>query len=815
MARVTFKHIIDLIRAGDYSSALKIINRISVINLNIRDNIYYHHLFGEILVRQGDFINAAHYLFQCEKLALESSDNEDLLFNNYLIIRLLCSMTNQPKRAVLIANKIMDLAKKNKEDVSNYQRALRTLAISYIDVGKMKTAEKLFKEAYKLCKNNALFHEQFFLGNDLISYYTKLKNKTEAAYYVEINISLLKDNYPRTKSCIETFHVVQGQFLILANKPNEALQLSNFYLENNTVSAHIKLLFLDIKHEAYIQLNNYAEAYHVLKKIREIETENNNAEKQKIILETQSKYEVEKKESEINKLKELEETKARIFSNITHELRTPLTLISSPLHECLQYEIPSNCKEHIHTAIENSNQMLHLINQLLDISKLDSGLYKPVFNYGDIIQYINTLVNRNISSYSHKTIQLTLNHKISNIYSNFDEDKLGKIVTNLLSNAIKYSPSKCKIKIYTDLLTKENNNSFYFSINDYGMGISSEELPHIFDRFYRGEDNSIKQVIGSGIGLSLVKEFLDLLGGRIQVSSKYQKGTRVEIWVPISDVKFTQNSEISQINSEGNDSKKDIKLEALSLSRKKEKKLILIVEDNAEIAKFLSEIIQHDFDILFANNGKDGFKLTLQNIPDIVISDIMMPVTDGIEMTKMIKSNVIIAHTPVILLSAKSSQEVKNQARSAGADYYFSKPFHPLDIKLTLKNIILQTEKLQKLNDRIVLQGDFKEIEPNTFLNNVFSKVSKNYMNESFKVDVLAKEMNLSTSQFNKKFAKVCTLSPRILIESFRLHKAKEILVNDNKNVSEVAYEVGYKDVATFTRAFKRYFDNLPSDYKR
>lgn len=528
----------------------------------------------------------------------------------------------------------------------------------------------------------------------------------------------------------------------------------------------------------------------------------------------------EQAKAEADNIKDIDDIKSRFFANISHEFRTPLTLIHGPLQQIEEQatgkqkngiaEVPWR---QIKTMKRQTVRLLELVNQLLDLSKLDSGKMKLQIIKGDVVQLLKVLAASFESMAERKQIHYHFHLPEQTTITFFDKDKLEKIVTNLLVNAFKYTPEQGTVSFNAEI----DETKLRLFIDDSGQGISKKELDKIFDRFYQIEGTEDK---GSGIGLALVKELVSLYRGQISVSSEPGKGTRFKVSLPVGKNTFDEK-EI--VYGEWRDNGIQNKLyeeeseyaDALHSVKQSQLPLALIVEDNTDMRHFIYETIEEHYQVMEAANGKEGLEKALAEIPDIIISDVMMPVLDGFKMTEKLKTNERTSHIPIILLTAKAGQQHKVEGLTSGADDYLTKPFDAKELLTRIENLIHQRKLLRKkFAGEIILKPS--EIAVNSadekFLTNVMQAIEKNMGEEDFGVEQLAREVAMSRSQLHRKLIALTNQAPSEVLRNTRLLRAKELLQKKFATPSEVAYKVGFNSHTYFSKCFKEEFGVSPSE---
>jgi len=513
-----------------------------------------------------------------------------------------------------------------------------------------------------------------------------------------------------------------------------------------------------------------------------------------------SKLEIE--QERMVQFEELAKMKLRFFTNISHELRTPLTLITAPLNKFIQEKISPTPKV-LNMMYRNSTNLLELINQILDFRKLE---YQPKIQ---ITPQNNTSLFQNIEhSFSYwskeKRITFKLNEENLNLESYFDIDIVKKITTNLISNAFKYTPENGKIKLlirYTEITSdtqnKIANGNMVIEVIDNGPGIPSDLKEKIFERFYQLNEN-IGNEYSSGIGLSLTSEMVQLHKGTIELTTEEGQGCHFKVTIPIGYNHYENEFEKISINLP--------KMET-------ESTVILILEDNNDIRNYLKEELSETYQILEASNGKEGIKIALTTIPDIVISDIMMPEVDGLQFAHQLKSNELTSHIPLLFLTAKVGTDNKIAGLKTGADDYIQKPFNISEIKLKLKNILYSRNLLIKKFQQTTLKKLNSKTE-DKFLSKLNGIIEQHIENSEFSVNHLCTQLSIGRSQLYRKTQALTGKSIIEYINFYRLTKAMYLIKTESFSLKEIAYKVGYNDSKYFSRTFKKEYGNPPSFYR-
>ena len=534
------------------------------------------------------------------------------------------------------------------------------------------------------------------------------------------------------------------------------------------------------------------------------------------------KNEFEMSKFEAQKLHEVDELKSRFFTNISHEFRTPLTLIQGPAKQIIENTNDSQTKDSANFIYRNSLKLIRLVNQLLDLSKLEAGEATIRATKTDVVAFIKEIVLSFTPLADKKKITLELNNKEEEILAYLDRDKFYKIINNILSNAFKFTAEFGKINVSIDA----NNSMVEIKISDTGIGIPVEKINKIFDRFYQVDGSHTRDQEGTGIGLALTKELVDLLKGNISVQSKEGEGSTFTISFPLGKdhLKSEQISEIDEVEqhipSFGDDeitvhASLQNKFDTDSL-KQQQKLTLLVVEDNPDVRLFIKGIFKNEYEIYEASNGKEGLKIAFEEIPDLIISDLMMPKMDGIEMCSKLKSDERTSHIPIIMLTAKATDKEKIEGYETGADEYITKPFDSEVLKARVKNII---EQRRKLKEHFAKDGLFNLDDKNisrvdkVFLQKVVQIVNNHISDASFGVETFASEIALSRKTLHKKLVSLIGEPPSELIKRIRLSKAAKLLQIKHGNISEISLDVGFNNPAYFSDCFRKQFGISPSQY--
>lgn len=516
-------------------------------------------------------------------------------------------------------------------------------------------------------------------------------------------------------------------------------------------------------------------------------------------------------------LLELDLLKSKLFANIAHELRTPLTLIKGNAEE-IGDEHEGEIAERAKGIIRNSDKILSLVNQMLNLSLVEEEGIPVHYVQSDLVAFVKLIVDSFIGYANLKKLELHFESAFPELIMDIDPEKLEESVSNLLSNAFKFTPEGGEISVSLRLPEKRQapDQLVEISIRDSGIGIPEDQLNKIFIRFYRGEDQRVPYQEGSGIGLTLVQEYLKIMDGSIRVKSAPGQGSEFVITLPV-----TQNAPVEnevRIRSDFSRIDKQVFTPFRTIGLKRNLQLILIIEDNKELTEYLKGLLGDEYQVLAAEDGISGVDQAVIHIPDIILSDVMMPGKDGYQVCKELKKDPRTNHIPIVLLTARADADSRITGMECGADAYLTKPFDKKELMICLQQLYIQREKL-KLKFQAKLYETIPEersaAEDIKFLNKVLSILERNYHNENYPIKDLCLYLGISRVQLHRKLTALTGQSTSNFIRSFRLHKARKLLVETDRNISEIAYETGFSDPNYFTRVFVQEYGTTPKEMKK
>lgn len=549
--------------------------------------------------------------------------------------------------------------------------------------------------------------------------------------------------------------------------------------------------------------------------------------------------EKQKTEEQAAQLKELDHAKSRFFANVSHEFRTPLTLTIGPLEDLqrdAEQAMGPQAKSQIDLALRNAYRVLDLINEILDVAKLESGRLKLQASEQNLTAFVEDRSQAFAALAERKRITYTVEKSEHPIAAYFDAVHLEKVIANLLSNAFKFTPENGTILVTVGKYTNgqaSKNDKVFFAVRDNGPGIPKAELPHVFDRFHQVDESSMRLQPGTGIGLALVKQLVDRHGGEIEVESEAGFGSNFTV------ILQTGKDHFDVVDLATAEAKQDIAVlqpgaaiqRAERLMQESEAQVdapadveaeedvttVLVVEDNAEVRAYVSRHLAAVYRVIEAPNGKEGLALAQKILPDLIVSDVMMPEMDGHALCKAIKENRETTFIPVILLTARAASEDKIEGLEGGADDYVTKPFDIQELTARVNNLITSRQQLlaHASPGKPTIQIGTVEVTSvdEAFLEQVRDTIESHIGDESFSVEAMADALNMDRSSLFRRLRTLLGQSPAEVIWTLRLERAAQLLEAKAGSVSEIAYSVGFKSVAHFSRRFQKHFNVSPSKY--
>lgn len=816
------------------------------------------------LLRQGSDYSDAMEHFLLALRIYEASENRLQIAYVYNDIAFCYYDLDQPEKLVESLNSALVIFEEI-EDEKGIADVTNNLGVSNDLLGRFDSAVVYYERSLKMNLKIGAKEEAANCRLNLAAVYTVQEKYEEAiklieqarAYYVESD-----NSYAQIIVFIELANLssAKGDFSSAINYAEQAYEAAKTY-----GSVHKEMNISSHLINYYSKLNDGSNAYKYFKIYDDLKDSIFNENSAKLLTEAETRYETELKEQQIEVLnqtnkqekfrrnafaalsalilivglllinrkrneamknrllydkgQEVERMKSSFFANMTHEFRTPLTLILGPI-ELLKEKITSKEeRKQLDVMEKNASRLLDLINQLLDLSKLESGKMNLQEEPLDIVLLIKRISGLFESAAEIKKIKLTVESSLENSLCQMDADKIEKVFVNLISNALKYTPVEGSILIS---IKNTPSQDIQIQIKDNGQGIQTSDLEHIFDQYFQSDKAADYEYSGTGIGLSLSKELVELHGGSITVSSTMGKGTEFTLIFPHeiysgAPISVNGGSLKQRLNRriQTSESVAVSNASADAIKKSDEVPLVLLVEDNQEVRDYVKDVVSADYRIVTAEDGQQGYEKALQLIPDLIISDVMMPGMNGLELCEKLKSDEKTNHIPILLLTARAAVEDRIEGLEHKADAYLAKPFVPKELQVRISNLIENRLKVsEKYSREIVLQPGVVSVESvdDLFLEKLKTFIEKNLDNEMLGVDDLAGELHMSRSQLHRKMKALTNLPPNEFIRSYRLVRAMELIKSNAGSTAEIAFNVGFNSPSYFTRCFREYYGFPPSE---
>lgn len=520
-------------------------------------------------------------------------------------------------------------------------------------------------------------------------------------------------------------------------------------------------------------------------------------------------------------LEDATQAKLVFFTNISHEFRTPLTLLMGPLERLIKEETFTDEGRRLTGLMrKNVSVLMKLIDQITEFRKYENGKMQMYFTLGDVRQFVQEVYDSFYDLSKKKRIHFRFTATDDHFEAWFDSDKLEKICYNLLSNAFKFTPENGHVNIELSIANQKEERMIQLRISDDGKGIPEQHRHLIFNRFYKVDHLAA----GSGIGLELTKVLVELHQGSIQVESNGEKGSVFTVIIPCKQTDIAIVEEYPQLKRVEEPNHEDISLLDTSLTRDDaevlatSRPLVLIVDDNEDIREFIRTLLKSEFEVIEADNGHEGLYKAMKLVPELIISDVMMDEMDGYKLCSSLKENISTSHIPVMLLTACSQDDQRAQGFESGADAYISKPFNEQLLRIRVRKIIENREKVKLYFQQNLTFGDRKEsvtIIDKAFVDKFRAIVEENIVETELNVDDLGQRLGLSRVQLYRKIKSLTNYAPNELIRIIRLKVAEKALLTTEKSISEIAYDTGFSTPSYFTKCFKEYFNESPSEYSK
>lgn len=538
--------------------------------------------------------------------------------------------------------------------------------------------------------------------------------------------------------------------------------------------------------------------------------------------------EVEQQKTQLEKqaeqLRALDEMKSRFFANISHEFRTPLTLIMGPLQQALREGyVPEPLKEQHHMMLRNAQRLQHMIDQILDLAKVETGGLTLGVEHRNLVTHVQHITQSFVALAERHTIALTFHADVPEHLVYFDPEQLEKILTNLLSNALKFTPGGGAVEV---TCRGASEDWVEISIADTGLGIAPEHLPHLFDRFYQADASITRIQEGTGIGLALTKELVALHKGELAVESVLGQGSTFRVRLRRGRRHFMAHQIRQPRPPEVENASSSTSVSDLSVptsggdgaegvhDASTDQTTVLVVEDNADLQSFIASVLGSAYRVRVAANGREGLALAQKALPDLIVSDVMMPEMDGFTMNKALKQDLMTATIPVVLLTAKATPEDQVEGLDTGAEAYLTKPFEADVLRAQVASLLKQRLRLR---EHFQAGGPASPVSPETsvsaFEQQVRAVVAQHLSDPGFSIQQLADAVALSRSQLNRRLQQTASQSAGVLIREMRLVRAVDLLEQEAGTISEIAYAVGFNSLTYFTRCFRTQYGTIPSAY--
>lgn len=791
------------------SESLNNLSGVSVVKTNI----------GYVLMLTKKYGDAITYFSDALKLDSINKDEEGK-FINLLNLGATYQKMGNYQNAIENFYSSMEIAKR-----MNYNQ---DIAILYGNIGAALMGMECYEEALDnlfLALNMEEKHNynNSHTLNDISNTYLRSKNYTEAKKYAGLAIEASKQNNDLEQLRFAYLNVSNAskydndyktafEMLKLHNKVKDSIfdidkekQINNLQIDYKTEKKEQQISLLSLqKKTAEYRLTTYLIVGILFTTVL-------------LLLYNNQRVKSLKNKQMFQKEREVTVMKSNFFSNISHEFRTPLTLILGPIQLLKEKVNDVKFQYHLDTMQRSANRLLSLIDQLLDLSKLESGKLELNKKEINIVSFVKGITMTFESLVETKNIQLSTISSTPIVMVNIDPEKLETIMINLLTNSFNYTPENGNIRVSVDTPeTKNGQDVCQITVEDDGSGIPQEEIKNVFNKYYQSiapDDGGSK---GYGIGLALTKELVELHRGTIELFSEPRKGTKVVLKFPAGNVQKTMEiNDPQKTPLDENSISREISLPEDLEDSRKERPIILLIEDNTDVMFYLEDIVGSKYQILKANNGGMGMEMAFEHIPDLIISDVMMPIKNGFEVCEALKLDERTSHVPIILLTAKASLDDKIKGLDLKADEYLTKPFVPKELLVRVKNLILSRRKLRECyNKELILKPDDVYVSSidGKFLKKVKQVVEEYLGDETFNMEKLGEGVGMSRSQIHRKLHALTNQSASQFIRSYRLNRAIDLIRQNAASISEIAYTVGFSDPSYFSKCFHEEFGMTPRE---
>ncbi len=763
--------------------------------------------------------------------------NSRHLSNRYGMAAEIYLKLDEPDMALDYINKALDIDTTANDSLQIMRRML-TLGDIYAATDSTQKALDNYQQAIKMFEKNDDKYNMMLAYKNLGALYVKIGDKAQAMKWLNQSTDIAKECNAKS--------VLKENYLLLANimSDHNPSQAAKYLSQSNSLAD-------SIYNEATSKLTSYyAMEFQTKEKEHKIEEQQSSITVQRLIITAAiiaassllvlciALFVIIMLRSRARKAeKNAEQLRDRFFTNVTHEFRTPLTVILGEAEELKNEERDETKKPKYNAIINQGNHLLRLVNQLLNISKVRTAIGSLPWKNGDLAALVNMIVE-NMSVYAgRQETMIDFRHDDSDFNIDFVPEYCRSIFTNLISNAIKFdSPNG---HIIVDMSRKKNN--VMVSICDHGCGINQNDLPHIFDLFYQGDSG--KSDLGTGIGLALVKQMTEAMDGKVEVQTQEGEGTTFTITLPAKHKNREYPKWIPKMLSTSTEDFTDPVQDAVEKANNEillssdDKRIALVVEDNSDVATYIQHVLESTFNVIVAHDGEEGLEKAREVIPDIVITDLMMPKVDGLEMCRRLRDDELVSHIPIIIVTARDADKDRLEGLSTGADAYLTKPFKR-DELTAIADTLLHTRDLLKMKYQVKLTGEEPEVvevapEENIetvdttkilssiarkneiFIEKVKGIILKNIAKSELNSALIADAMNLSQRQLNRKVSSVLGVDTASYIRQMRILKAQELLLETEDPVGDIGYNCGFESSSYFSKIFRQHTGLTPSEYRK
>lgn len=763
--------------------------------------------------------------------------NSRHLSNRYGMAAEIYLKLDEPDMALDYINKALDIDTTANDSLQIMRRML-TLGDIYAATDSTQKALDNYQQAIKMFEKNDDKYNMMLAYKNLGALYVKKGDKAQAMKWLNKSTDIAKECNAKS--------VLKENYLLLANimSDHNPSQAAKYLSQSNSLAD-------SIYNEATSKLTSYyAMEFQTKEKEHKIEEQQSSITVQRLIITAAiiaassllvlciALFVIIMLRSRARKAeKNAEQLRDRFFTNVTHEFRTPLTVILGEAEELKNEERDETKKPKYNAIINQGNHLLRLVNQLLNISKVRTAIGSLPWKNGDLAVLVNMIVE-NMSVYAgRQDTSIEFNHDDSDFNIDFVPEYCRSIFTNLISNAIKFdSPNG---HIIVDMSRKKNN--VMISISDHGCGINQNDLPHIFDLFYQGDSG--KSDLGTGIGLALVKQMTEAMDGKVEVQTQEGEGTTFTISLPAKHKNREYPKWIPKMLSTSTEDFTEPVQDAVETANNEillssdDKRIALVVEDNSDVATYIQHVLESTFNVIVAHDGQEGLEKAREVIPDIIITDLMMPKVDGLEMCRQLREDELVSHIPIIIVTARDADKDRLEGLSTGADAYLTKPFKRDELTAIADNL-LHTRDLLKMKYQVKLIGEepeTTEVAPEDsietvdttkilssiarkneiFIEKVKGIILKNIAKSELNSALIADAMNLSQRQLNRKVNSVLGVDTASYIRQMRILKAQELLLETEDPVGDIGYNCGFESSSYFSKIFRQHTGLTPSEYRK